>query len=328
MAGVAASQKDAGELRTDGRSAIGVWWRRMVADQALEKVWSIIRARQYELESLIDDAKRAEIEPGDLGRRLDRATQLVVEALPADRAAANELLDKLDSILPLVADDDRLRLMLEAELEHDETVLTAAARKRAHDLLGTSEGGIEHRRQLESLVTAAIRERNDRIREERITGELRQNYLTWLGSVLLLLVIGVAGFSILAAHAGIWADVVLALLSGALGGTLSGVLRLRVPESRLAALKSLGPVMLVQPLVGAVGGIVLFAIWRSGLLTVAGLDKDEWSSVTVVAFVGGFSERFFLRSLARITGAPDQSRSPHPTTDAVGRATRQASAAD
>jgi hypothetical protein len=200
--------------------------------------------------------------------------------------------------------------MLETELERDETVLPAPARQRARDLL--SDGSPGHRRQLESLVSAAIRERNDRIREERITGELRQNYLTWLGSVLLLLVIGVAGFSVVAAHAGLWAHVVLALLSGALGGTLSGVIRLRVPESRLVALKSLGPVMLVQPLVGAVGGIVLFATWRSGLLSVAGLDKDEWSSTAVVAFAGGFSERFFLRSLARITGAPDESKTPQP----------------
>ena len=297
----------------DARSAVGVWWRRLVADQALQKVCSIILARQYELESLIENAERGEIESGEFRRRLDRATQLVTKPLPADRAAANELLDKLDSTLPLVADDNRLRLMLEAELERDETVLTAAAQKRAHDLLGTAEGRVEDRRQLESLVTAAIRERNDRTREERITGELRQNYITWLGSVLLLLLAGVAGFSILAAQAGLWAHVVLALLSGALGGTLSGVIRLRVPESRLTALRSLGPVMLVQPLVGAVGGIVLFAIWRSGLLTVAGLVEDKWSSTAVVAFAGGFSERFFLRSLARITGAPDQPRSAQPS---------------
>lgn len=309
MAGVAAPQVDPGDPSTDARSAVGRWWRRMVADQALQKVWSTIRARQYELESLIEDATRAEIEAGELSRRVDRARQLVIGGLPTDRAAANEFLDKLDSMLPLVADHERLRLMLEAELERDETVLNTTARKRAHVLLGMTEGGVEHRRQLESLVGAAIRERNDRSREERITGELRQNYLTWLASVLLVLLIGVAGFSILAAYAGLWADIVLALLSGALGGTLSGVIRLRVPESRLTTLKSLGPVMLVQPLVGAVGGIVLFAIWRSGLLTVAGLDKGEWSSVAVVAFLGGFSERFFLRSLARITGAQDQSRS-------------------
>jgi hypothetical protein len=318
MADTEASEPDAGEPTTSARAALGVWWRRLVADQSLQKVRSIIRVRQYELDLLLEDAKRAHIEPGELGLRLDRARQLVDEAPPTDRALANELLDKLDGVMPLVADDDRLVLMLESELERDETLLTEAARQRAHDLAGTTEGGVDRRRQLEWLVTAAIRERNDRLREERITDELRQNYLTWLGSALCLLLLGVAGVSILAAQAGLWADVVLALLAGALGGTLSGVIRLRAPESRLAALKSLGLVMFVQPLVGAVGGIVLFAIWKSGLLTVAGLKENEWASVAVVAFVGGFSERFFLRSLARIAGAPDQPRSAHPSDRNAG----------
>jgi len=96
MAGVAASERDPGEPRTNAWSAVGVWWRRMVADQSLQKVWSIIRVRQYELESLIEDAKGAHIESGESSRRLDRAAQLVVEALPTDRAVANELLDKLE----------------------------------------------------------------------------------------------------------------------------------------------------------------------------------------------------------------------------------------
>jgi hypothetical protein len=312
MAGVAASQQDAaGPNETDGRSAMGVWWRRLIADQALQTVRSMIRVRQYELSSLVEEAQEAPGEAGEWSRRLDRARLLARHALPDDRAAANELLGKLEGMLPLVAGEDRLRLMLEAELERDDAALTDAARKRARELLHSTDGVVERRREVESLVAAAARERNDRYREERFTSELRQNYLTWLGLVLLLLLLGVGIFSILAAHYGLWAQVALALLSGALGGTLSGVIRLRVPESHLAALKNLGLVMLVQPLVGAVGGLVLFAIWRSGLLTVAGLDKDEWSSVAVVAFAGGFSERFFLKSLARITGAADQSGPAH-----------------
>jgi len=151
------------------------------------------------------------------------------------------------------------------------------------------------------------------VREERITSELRQNYLTWLGTVLLLLLVGVSGVATLAARSGLWADLLLALLSGALGGTLSGVIRLRAPENRLAALKNLGLVMLVQPLVGAVGGIVLFALWKSGLLSVNGLEKDQWASVTVVAFAGGFSERLFLKGLARISGAVEQTEGSRRT---------------
>jgi hypothetical protein len=293
--------------KTDLRSTIGIWWRRLVADQSLQKVGSVIRVRQYELGLLIDDSPTTGVEPAERRRRLAEARKLVDQEPPDDRAGANEMLDKLDSVLVLVADDDRLRFMLETELESDDSVLTKAAAKRARDLLA-KKNGVDQRHQLESLVSAILRVRNDQIREERFTSDLRQNYLTWLGSVLVLLLIGVAGFSVVAAHVGLWGQIVLALLAGALGGTLSGVIRLRVPESRLTALKNLGPVMLVQPLVGAVGGLILFAIWRSGLLKVAGLDRNEWSSVAVVAFVGGFSERYFLRSLARITGGADQER--------------------
>jgi hypothetical protein len=317
MAGATASQQGgAGEPAPHKRSALAVWRRRLVADQALEKVRSIIRVRQYELESLIEDAKATRLDDGErseLRLRLERAATLVGQSPPNDRAAANELLDKLDGMLPLLADDDRLRLMLEAELDRADTTLGEGARKRARDLLKPAAVDEAGRRLLEALVTAATRERNDRVREERITSELRQNYLTWLGTVLLLLLVGVSGVATLAARSGLWADVLLALLSGALGGTLSGVIRLRAPENRLAALKNLGLVMLVQPLVGAVGGIVLFALWKSGLLSVKGLEKDQWASVTVVAFAGGFSERLFLKGLARISGAVEQTEGSRRT---------------
>jgi hypothetical protein len=312
-------QRGPGRHAAGMRSALAIWRRRLIADQALEKVRSITRTRQYELESLIEEARATRLrdgEPGELRLRLDRASELVRQNPPDDRSAANELLDKLDGMLPLIANDDRLRLMLEAELDRDETVLGKAARKRADELLASAALDEARRGQLEALVAAATRERNDRVREERLSGELRQNYLTWLGMVLFLLLAGMSSVVVLAARTGLWADVLLALLAGALGGTLSGVIRLRTPENRLAALKNLGLVMLVQPLVGGVGGIVLFALWRSGLFSVAGLEEDEWASIAVVAFAGGFSERLFLKSLGRITGASEQTEGTRqPTPD-------------
>jgi hypothetical protein len=92
-----------------------------------------------------------------------------------------------------------------------------------------------------------------RSREERIAGELRQNYLTWLGLALLLLLAGVFATAVVTSRYGLWADILLALLSGALGGALSGVVRLRSPEKRLGTLRNLWLVMLVQPLLGSVG---------------------------------------------------------------------------
>ena len=65
--------------------------------------------------------------------------------------------------------------------------------------------------------------------------------------------------------------------------------------------------------------VVIFALQNAQAVTVRFLFGQLESSVAVVAFVGGFSERFFLRSLARITGAPDQSRSAHPSDRGLGQ---------
>lgn len=83
------------------------------------------------------------------------------------------------------------------------------------------------------------------------------------------------------------------------------MIRLRSPEKRLGTLRNLGLVMLVQPLLGSVGGLIVFATWRSGLVRIAGLSEKEWASIALVAFAGGFSERFFLKSLARVTGSEE-----------------------
>ena len=297
---------------SDSRSPLALWRRRLVADQALEKVDSIIRIRQYELGCVVEEREllQGDSRAPELPARLERARALIDERPnPNDRVSSNELLDRLDGILPLVADDDRLRLMLESELDRSDTGFSDAQRQRARQLLDqqvVSPPPAAYRRQLEVLLASAVRERNDRLREERIAGELRQNYLTWLGLVLLLLLVAVFAVAVLASSHGLWADILLAILAGALGGSLSGLLRLRPPQARLGALKNLGLVLLVQPLLGAVGGTILFAIWRSGLLDIAGLHEADWASVASVAFVGGFSERFFLRSLARITGSEEQ----------------------
>jgi hypothetical protein len=291
-----------------------LWRNRLLADQAREKVCGIIRQRQYELGSLIAETRARSgvdsVPQQELEDRIARAEKLSKEPIPTDRAEASALLDKLDFVVPLLADEERLRLMLEIELDRDKRLLGAGVRQRASQLIKSHERGPAARRQLELLLAAAVRERDDELREQQFTSDLRQNYLTWLGTVLLLLLVAVAAMAIVSARAGLWADVLLATFAGALGGTLSGVIRLRAPEQRLTTLKNLGLVMLVQPLVGAVGGIILFALWKSGAFTIAGLTKNRWASVAVVAFAGGFSERLFLRSIARIGGAESTEKAP------------------
>ena len=293
--------------------SLALWRRRLVADQALAKVESIIRVRQHELGTLVEASAANADRNGQHPERavyLQRARELVgAHPKPHDRRAANELLDKLDAIVPLIADDAHLCLMLDDELDRPDAVLGAGHRRRAQRLLGERSDAVLSagaRREAEVLVSGALRERNNRAREELIANELRQNYLTWLGAVLLVLVAGACYFAALAPRQGLWADLVLSLLAGALGGTLSGALKLRAPEGRLTALKNLGLVLYVQPLLGAVGGLVLFAIWKAGLVEFSGLEEADWASIMVVSFVGGFSEPFLLRTLERISGSGDR----------------------
>jgi hypothetical protein len=319
-------------------SPFAAWRRRLLADVGLEKVLSIIRVRQYELRSLVAD-RRASFgldgePPPELRHRLDQAEELAgdhatKDPKAIDRASAHELLDKLEGILPLVADHDRLGLMLQTELDRRDTTLSKRQQVRGDELLEEYRNPVrreELRPQVQEFLTAVARDRSDRLREQRAVDELRQNYLTWLVVVLVLLLAGTSVLGVLAAHSGLWADVLLAVAAGALGATLSGVILLRAPQASLAVLKNLGLVMLVQPLVGAGAGLVLFAIWRSGLLTITGLHRDDWAAVAIVAFAGGFSEPFFLKSIARITGkvgepterAQASARSDQTDVDAAG----------
>jgi hypothetical protein len=294
-----------------------VWRRRLVEDLALTKVSSIIDVRQHDLRLLVDQVdtsplSEAESRP-ELTRRLEEAKALMVEQqAPDDEDSAYDLLYKLDGIVPLIADDRQLLLMLESELDRSDSTYGTATRARAVRLLEYTPDrttASAWRRELETLVTSALRARNDAEREARIANDLRQNYLTWLGLVLLLLLVATSLAALAAVHSGLWADVLLAILAGALGGTLSGVIALRTPETRIAALKNRGLVMLVQPVFGGVAGIIVFAIWRTGAITIAGLkDTHSWAAIAVVAFAGGFSEPFFLKSVARVTGAVEQPR--------------------
>jgi hypothetical protein len=285
-------------------------------------VLSIIRVRQYELDTLLEavtaDSDRSGLPPQQ-ALRIARARGLVGERpRPGDRRSAHELLDRLDGIMPLIVDDVQLRLMLEAELDRPDALLGAAQRERVRQLVGKpSDTALtaRARRQSEVLLTDAVRERNNRVREELIASELRQNYLTWLGTVLVVLLAAACIFAALTPRHGLRTDLLLALVAGALGGTLSGALRLRAPERRLTALKNLGLVLYVQPLLGAVGGLVVFAIWRAGLVEFSGLGGKDWASIMVVAFVGGFSEPFLLRTLEWIAGSADSRRQKREQPD-------------
>jgi hypothetical protein len=105
-----------------------------------EAVRWIIRVRQHELGLLVEQVETSlhsedESRP-ELTRRLEEAKALMVEQSTADdEDSAYDLLSKLDGIVPLIADDRRLLLMLESELDRSDSTYGTATRARAVRLL-------------------------------------------------------------------------------------------------------------------------------------------------------------------------------------------------
>ena len=105
----------------------------------------------------------------------------------------------------------------------------------------------------------------------------------------------------------------VAALAGALGSTLSGVLRLRDQVLRMDELRAFKPAMIVQPLVGASAGALVFLLLASGALSIGELDPAAWPSPGVLGFAAGFSEPFFLGLVDRVAGLPAQPPDEKPT---------------
>jgi len=119
------------------------------------------------------------------------------------------------------------------------------------------------------------------------------------------------GIGVIAASDGtdLWRLVLLAVGAGALGNTLSGVFELR-RLAEMTEVKQFSLPVLVQPFLGAAAGLVGLLVVRSGLITIARLPRTGWTPVGLVAFAIGFSEPFFLKTVARLTasdsGGPQQ----------------------
>ena len=112
----------------------------------------------------------------------------------------------------------------------------------------------------------------------------------------------------------------LVAIAGALGSTLSGILRLRDLEAGLGALKALKSVMVIQPLVGAAFGLLVALILKGGF---AGVElptdaKQQEVTLAIFGFVAGFSEPFALGIVKKVAacscavgaGGPGAGRKP------------------
>jgi hypothetical protein len=156
--------------------------------------------------------------------------------------------------------------------------------------------------------------RADSFRHSRALAGLRTKYFhTFFGvlAVLLLLSVGLLGFTSLVRS---WSELYMlfaALAAGALGAALSGTYKLRDTLTSIRELRSNKPALTIQPLVGAVAAFVLYVILRSELVIIAGFGRERlgWEQFMVFGFLAGFSEPFFLGIVNRLSRLGESRRS-------------------
>ena len=151
--------------------------------------------------------------------------------------------------------------------------------------------------------------RAERRRREQLAAVTRVNFLTWLGGIVAVLLVATV-FAIDAADdTARTGDLLLAIAAGALGAALSGALKLRSEQTALTNVERLGAGLIVQPLLGAVGGMIVFTIWTTELFTIAALSRGFLG----VGHDGGVRRRVLRavpvqRSSAASTDAADSRR--------------------
>jgi hypothetical protein len=227
-------------------------------------------------------------------------------------------LDEVEKMLLLLADDQRLRVQLEVELTQDgrdgPILATESGAARGARLVQVMETGgrwtSAQRLEAEEILRDVVGRRNYLERHDVAQRRTKAGYVWRLTWVLLALIVLLAGSAALAAtQRSNGADIILAVAAGAVGGAVSGLFRLRSSVERVRELKAAWPAIFIQPVIGAVGGLVVYGLFASGVVTISGLhlgdaQPSHWRAILILAFLGGFSERFFLKSLSRL-GAAD-----------------------
>jgi hypothetical protein len=165
---------------------------------------------------------------------------------------------------------------------------------------GALPWAIEH---LNTLFRSRIE--NGRKRRTRLA--LRDRFFLYSLLVLAPLVVLLLALTVTASDDRIsWSVGGLAAAAGAVGGTVSGVLKLR-DLIRITEFRMLGLGVVVQPFVGAAAALFMLFVLMSGVIELPGVDPSDpsWAGLAVYGFAAGFSEPFWLGVVRRVAGLSD-----------------------
>ena len=240
----------------------------------------------------------------------------------SDLPAMYDYADKLEELLPHIADEAYLRTVLAYELTRtDETVrLTtllpetelcelrrlSGSGPRLRGPGGPDGGGDDDddgRRRMADGLSLLARERAGLQRHERLMSQLRPKYLVFFTALIAVLLLAISLAIGLGVNADLksadpWAQLLLVLSSGALGSILAAALRLK-DQLDLVSFRAAGRLIYLQPLIGATFGLTSWLILTAGVVTI-GDGSKAWATQAAVAFASGFSEPFALGILGRL----------------------------
>jgi hypothetical protein len=290
------------------------YWERPNAPAELAKALSRIQARVIEASALLDldDAKAPLRTPQSKQRLLELLTR-DVDTLSAD--SAWELANALKRELLLLGDRHYVWAQLDYEAGREKKPgrwhgwTDHFSEEKLQELLTAGTNGtVSADVQAEAVhhLRVLYQERAEAGLERRVRAGVKCRYLTILAAVLVVLFLGLSAIVQKIGGGGMWESIVLVGCAGALGATLAGTFRVRDELVELDDLRSFRPAMRVQPLVGAVAGLVILLVLESGAVALGNGNTSSWAAQALLAFTAGFSEPFFLGVVQKVAVIPDK----------------------
>jgi hypothetical protein len=279
------------------------FWRKHAGDPEFRKLLGRIH-------TAIGNAQRLDVATSEgLGAKgRDRICELLAtDPRTLDLDGALEVIDSLDQFLIEHGDEYFLHSLLAAEFARDQMETTATTWSAVFGQPPPPEevNLVQSGQPFDDVRLAAVRHQLAALyRTRSIIYDLHRARQAMKGRHLLLLtpvlaVLLVAFVVAILVAGGSPSSIALAAVAGALGAALSGTLKLRDHVTNINDLRAFSPSVVVQPLIGAIAGLLLLVVLNSRLITV-NWGGPEWASRGVIAFVAGFSEPFFLGIIGKV----------------------------
>lgn len=294
------------------------------------KVISRLAARLRDMQRLVHRASAAsEVGPrpddDDPGLDIIAARVKQISGDPAslhamDLDAAWDLSDALKQDLLYVGDDHYLLTRLEAEQGRGEDADSWSSHnpgtrlKHVIAALRSKEGkakGLKRRDAREIAIRRLCFLYDQRAasgRAQRMAAQVRSTNLRWLSTILfiLLVLLGWVALRITPRANGVL-EFLAVIVAGGLGNTLAGAYKLRDAALQIRDLRGFGAQYLAMPILGATAAGALYFLFASGLVRIGEFDVGglNWMAMTGLGFLAGFSEPFFLGTVARMVGVKE-----------------------